>query len=272
LWLTTSLRGVLVGELDVKILKEAVHSGLASGIVPSTFRIARQLLDRVEDVKTGEILGKPFHCEIPPNRLEEATSMADVLGEELLHHFPFVDGAHAIEKSYSTLLLNQTWRPALSITGADGLPSLTSAGNVIRTHTTLKLSLRLPPNVEPHVASEHLKQLLEKDPPYGAKVTFTSEKGGAGWESPALAHWLTDALTKSSESFFKKGFLCTGEGGSIPFMGMLGKKFPAAQFMIVGVLGPASNAHGPNEFFDIAMAQNLTKCVSYVVHTLAHKH
>jgi len=264
-WLTSSLRGITVGTLDVHILREGCHSGKSSGIVPSSFRIIRQLLSRIEDENTGKILPEGFQGPIPEARIEQAREAAAVLGDTITEEFPFVEGAHGNELPHLDLLLNRTWRPALSYTGIDGIPDLEQAGNVLRSHTALKLSLRLPPNVEAKEAAQILKKELERDPPYGAKVTYTIEKCGTGWESPPLAPWLDKAVAEASLNAFNKPHCYTGEGGSIPFMGMLGKMFPDAQFVITGVLGPASNAHGPNEFLHLDMSRRVTAAVAFIL-------
>eukprot|EP00735_Rhodelphis_limneticus_P006303 TRINITY_DN18690_c0_g1::TRINITY_DN18690_c0_g1_i1::g.20483::m.20483 TRINITY_DN18690_c0_g1::TRINITY_DN18690_c0_g1_i1::g.20483 ORF type:complete len:476 (-),score=159.69,sp/Q9P6I2/DUG1_SCHPO/24.57/7e-19,Peptidase_M20/PF01546.23/1.7e-21,M20_dimer/PF07687.9/5.8e-16 TRINITY_DN18690_c0_g1_i1:523-1950(-) len=265
MWLTTSLRGLVMGKLTVQVLRESVHSGHGSGIVPSSFRIARQLLDRIEDSQTGRILLPELHTDIPAERIEQNKATAEALGDSVWTEFAYAENPCPVHKDVAELLLNRTWRPALAVTGAEGLPSYTNAGNVMRTHTVLKLSMRIPAHVDPAVAANALKTALETNPPHGAKVTFEPAQAASGWDAPALSSWLSDSLNKASNKFFGKpvGFL--GEGGSIPFMGMLSAKFPKAQFVITGVLGPESNAHGPNEFLDIAYATNLTTCISSIV-------
>ncbi len=265
LWCTTSLRGIAAGNLKVQVLDEGVHSGDASGVVPSSFRIARQLLSRLEDELTGAIKPKDFHVAIPAERQEQAKVAARVLGESMRTRFPFAGKTQAMVQDLVELLLNRTWRPFLAVTGADGLPALGNAGNVLRPFTALKLSLRLPPTCEPKQATQALRALLEKDPPYGAKVTFDGENGAAGWNAPPLASWLQESIGGASQAWFGREAVYMGEGGTIPFMGMLGAKFPKAQFMISGVLGPASNAHGPNEFLHIPMGKRLTGAVAQVV-------
>ncbi len=267
LWTTTSLRGLLAGNLRVDILKEGVHSGDASGIVPSSFRILRQVLTRLEDVETGKILPKEFWVDIPPARFEQAKVCADTLGDEVFSKFPWMPGAKPVPMSRHELVLQRTWRPQLSVTGVEGLPPLGSAGNVLRPYTSVKLSLRIPPRLDPKPATAALKALLEKDPPYGAKVTFEAEKGSGGWDAPPFASWLEKSMETASQAFFGKPAACMGEGGTIPFMGMLGEKFPQAQFLITGVLGPNSNAHGPNEFLHLPTGKKLTACVAEVLAT-----
>jgi acetylornithine deacetylase/succinyl-diaminopimelate desuccinylase-like protein len=265
LWLTTSLRGMTGGELTVRVLEEGVHSGDASGVVPSSFRILRELLSRLEDPETGRIKPKELYAEIPQQRIDQANVSAGVLGKEIYTKFPFVDGMHPVTEDLTELVLNRTWRPQLAVTGAEGMPPLDSAGNVLRPKTAVKLSLRVPPTLNGAKAGEFVKQLLEKDPPYGAKVSFKLEKDGSGWNAPQLSPWLEKAVADASERFFGKPAAYMGEGGSIPFMGMLGSKFPQAQFLITGVLGPHSNAHGPNEFIHIPTGKKVTMVVADVV-------
>jgi acetylornithine deacetylase/succinyl-diaminopimelate desuccinylase-like protein len=265
LWCTTSLRGLTGGVLSVEILREGVHSGDASGIVPSSFRILRQLLSRLEDEQTGRIKPDGFHTPILPTRKAQAALAAGVLKDQTFTKFPFIDGAMPVSTEHAELILNRTWRPALSVVGADGLPGIADAGNVQRAKTQVKLSLRLPPTCNARAASAKLKLLLEEDPPYGAAVAFTPDWAASGWNAPDLEPWLQASIDRASKLYFGKQAVYMGEGGSIPFMGMLGEKFPDAQFLITGVLGPHSNAHGPNEFLHIPTAKRLTCCVAQVI-------
>jgi acetylornithine deacetylase/succinyl-diaminopimelate desuccinylase-like protein len=265
LWMTTSLRGSIVGNLTVEVLTEGVHSGDASGIVPSSFRIIRQLLDRIEDAKTGNILPQWLYVEVPETRMKEAKETARVLGDETWNKFPFVSGMQPVTKDPLEALLNRTWRPMLAYTGQAGFPDLVQGGNVLRPKTSIKLSLRIPPSLDATGLERRLKDLLESDPPYGAKVEFEAEKGGAGWVAPEIAPWLEQSVERASQTYFGKGAMTFGEGGSIPFMGMLGARYPSAQFLITGVLGPNSNAHGPNEFLHVGYAKKLTACVAQVL-------
>jgi acetylornithine deacetylase/succinyl-diaminopimelate desuccinylase-like protein len=266
LWATTSLRGVTSGTLTVQVLTEGVHSGAASGIVPSSFRILRQVLGRLEDERTGEILVRECHVEVPPDRLAEVRAVAAVLGDELWDKFPFLDGMRPVTRDPVEALLNNTWRPALAVTGVDGMPALADAGNVLRPHTALKLSLRLPPTADAARAIARVKATLEAEPPYGARVTFTtSERPGTGWNAPATADWLLDSVRRASSAYFGAPPMFSGLGGSIPFMQMLGDRFPQAQFLVTGVMGPGSNAHGPNEFIDLPTGVKVTACVAQVL-------
>ena len=265
LWSTTSLRGLVGGVLRVQVLTEGVHSGDASGIVASSFRIVRMLLSRIEDERTGAIKPADFHATIPTERQQQARIAAQALGGAVYDKFPFVSGMRPMAEDLTELTLNRTWRPALSITGVEGAPALANAGNVLRPSTAVKVSLRAPPGVNSALATAALKKLLEQDPPYGAKVEFIPEPSADGWNAPPLAPWLQRALDDASQTFFGKPSMFMGEGGTIPFMAMLGEKFPEAQFVITGVLGPQSNAHGPNEFLHIDMAKKLTACVSKIL-------
>ena len=265
LWVTCSLRGLLNGILTVSTLTEGVHSGAASGIVPSTFRILRQLLSRLESEKTGEILPREFYAQIPEARVQQTTAAAHVLGDSVYSEYPFQQGVVPVTRDFTQSLLNRTWRPQLAITGAAGLPPLNNSGNVLRPVTAVKVSLRIPPLVDAETATAFLKHLFENDPPYGAKITFEPEQTAYGWNAPALEPWLESSLKQASQDFFGKEACYWGEGGTIPFMAMLGEKFPRAQFVITGVLGPRSNAHGPNEFLDIATGKRLTCCMAQVL-------
>lgn len=265
LWMTTSLRGSIVGNLHVEVLSEGVHSGDASGIVPSSFRVLRLLLERLEEATTGKIKPEWLWVEVPKERLAEAKETARILGNDIHSKFPWMPGMTPVATDNVELLLNRTWRPALAITAQEGMPDLVQGGNVLRPKTSLKLSLRTPPTLNTDPAGEQLKKLFENDPPYGARVTFEYEKGGSGWNAPKTAKWLEDSIERASKTFYGRGAATFGEGGSIPFMGMLGERYPEAQFLITGVLGPHSNAHGPNEFLHVPFAKALTSSVAHVL-------
>jgi len=265
LWGTTSLRGLLNGVLTVEVLTEGVHSGDASGVVPTSFRIARQIIDRIDSAATGVVKDRAFHAAIPAQRKLQAKRAAGVLGKDIWRKFPFAGRTKPMHKDLAELVLNRTWRPFLAVTGADGLPSPASAGNVLRPRTQFVLSLRLPPTLDAPTAGKRMKKLLEANPPYGAKVGYEYGQAATGWHSPQLAPWLEKSVDEASRRHYGKPAMWMGEGGTIPFMAMLGVKFPKAQFLITGVLGPHSNAHGPNEFLHIGYAKKLTACVADVL-------
>jgi acetylornithine deacetylase/succinyl-diaminopimelate desuccinylase-like protein len=269
LWSTTSLRGLVIGNLDISLLTEGVHSGDGTGVIAASERVLRILLDRIEDAHTGRIKLDALATEIPRQRVLQAERTAEVIGREVFRKFPLQPGVAPVTDSHAELILNKTWRPGLTITGADGWPAIGNAGNVLRPFTRVKLSLRIPPCVDPVAATKVVRDALETDPPYGARVRFESSTASRGWNAPELAPWLEQALDDASRRHFGKPAMYTGEGGSIPFMSMLGEKFPKAQFCITGVLGPGSNAHGPNEFLHIPTAKRLTLCVADVLATHA---
>ncbi len=271
LWGTSSLRGLVNGVLTIDVLEEGVHSGDASGVVASSFRIARLLLERLEDARTGEVRDPAFHAEIPDERRRQAGRAAEVIGPQVWRKFPFVAGMQPMQADGLELVLNRTWRAFLAVTGADGLPAATNAGNVLRPRTQLVLSLRLPPTVDAVAAARRLKEILESEPPYGAMVRFEAGQAASGWHAPHTAPWLEKALEAASLSHYGRPVMWMGEGGTIPFMAMLGTKFPKAQFFITGVLGPHSNAHGPNEFLHIDYAKRLTACVADVLSAHAER-
>ena len=265
LWCTTSLRGNLVGDLVIEGLTEGVHSGAGTGVAPSVFRIARTLLGRVESDVTGDLLIEELSVPIPAARIDQARAAAGVLGDKIAARLPFVPGARALSDSPVELVINNTWRPTLAVTGAAGLPAMEDAGNVLLPRIEFKLSFRLPPTANAEAAAAAVKKRLEADPPYGVRVSFAVDSSLAGWDAPPVAPWLESSMHEASRSTFGKDAMYLGTGGSIPFIGMLGERFPGTQFLVTGVLGPHANAHGPNEFLHLDYAQKLTVCVAKVV-------
>jgi acetylornithine deacetylase/succinyl-diaminopimelate desuccinylase-like protein len=264
-WCTTSLRGNVTGRLRVRVLTEGVHSGMATGIAPTPLRIAAQILARIENPVTGDLLLEELQASIPKDRRAQVTAAAKVLGDSVAGKLPWVPGVKPLSNDPAELIINSTWRATLAVTGADGLPPVMSAGNVLLPELSFKLSLRLAPTTDPAKATKALREALERDPPYGAEVKFESEGGTGGWNAPAFAPWLEESITRASREIYGRDAVHIGCGGSIPFMGMLGARFPRTQFFITGVLGPHANAHGPNEFLHIDYAKKLTACVSLVL-------
>ncbi len=265
LWLTTSLRGMTAGTLEVRVLEEGVHSGDASGVVPSSFRIMRQLLSRLEDEDTGTVRPPELYAPIAAERVAQARHAAAALGDVVYTKFSFVSGMSPASDDLTELVLNRTWRPQLAVIGIDGLPSSDGAGNVLLPYTRAQLSLRLPPTLDAEGAASVLRTLLEKDPPYGAHVRFDPGSSATGWHAPAVAPWLEQSLARASQTTFGPPPAYMGEGGTIPFMAMLGEKFPEAQFVVTGVLGPHSNAHGPNEFLHIPTGKRISVVIAQVL-------
>ena len=247
LWLTTSLRGMVIGTLT------------------SSFRIARHLLSRIENIETGEIIVPQLQVAIPEDRVAQARAAAAILGDAVITELPFSGGTQAMAGSNEDAILQKTWKAQLAITAVDGYPAPANGGNVLLPFTTLKLSIRVPPSGDAEAARAAVKAALERDSPYNAEVSFEAPRGENGWNAPTLAPWLAASLEKASQAAFGKSMAAQGEGGSIPFMGMLGRRYPETQFVITGVLGPHSNAHGPNEFLDIGYAKKLTAAIASVL-------
>jgi acetylornithine deacetylase/succinyl-diaminopimelate desuccinylase-like protein len=264
-WCTTSLRGLVDGTLRVQVLTEGVHSGMATGIAPTPFRILEQLLARIENPVTGDLLLEELHVSLPRDRRAQASAAARVLGGEVAGKLPWAQGVQPLSNDPTELIINSTWRGSLAVTGADGLPPVVSAGNVLLPELAAKLSLRLPPTCDAARALQAVRETLEREPPYGARVTFAEGSATNGWNAPAFAPWLEESITRASRAVYGREAVQIGCGGTIPFMGMLGERFPRTQFFITGVLGPHANAHGPNEFLDIAYTKKLTACVSLVL-------
>lgn len=263
-WSTVSLRGMISCNLKVEVLSEGVHSGNASGMVPSSFRLIRQLISRLEDESTGEILVPELHCDIPDHRYAEADKMASALNGDF-GSFPWHDTTSPMTKNSLDGLIGRTWKPTLSVVGSDGIPSIQNGGNVLRPYTKLKLSFRLPPTVNCNIAMNTVDKVLRKNPPNHASVSIDWDEPANGWNAPKLSKWLEDAIEEASQSFYNKPAMAMGEGGTIPFMAMLGEQFPAAQFVVTGVLGPNSNAHGPNEFIHIPFAKKLSASIAFIL-------
>jgi acetylornithine deacetylase/succinyl-diaminopimelate desuccinylase-like protein len=242
LWITTSLRGCAMIDVTVEILEEAIHSGVGSGFVADSFMILRNILDRIEDSKTG-IVCEALHVKIPEKRIQDAEKCASLLKEKVLERIKILPGVKAASDDYKELLLNTTWRPRLTVTGQDGLPPVEIAGNVLRASSSLRLSVRLPPTLDGTFASDLLEELITKDPPHGARVTTKRRTPGSGWSAKEFSSSLEATLQKSSKNLWGQDMICFGEGGSIPFIKQLADYFPQCEILVMGVLGPASNAH-----------------------------
>ncbi len=265
LWCTTSLRGIVGGTLRADVLTEGVHSGDAGGIVPPPFLVLRKLIDRLEEPVDDRMTPPSLQAEIPAERIAQAEAAAGTLGPDAFDRFPWVEGCGPKKRPMRDLILDRTWRSNLAITGAGGLPPLEKAGNVLLPQVTLNFSIRMPPTADPLAVQREIRELVETDPPFGARVSLHFHEPAAGWNAPPLAPWLGAALDEASHAEFGKPAVHMGEGGSIPFMAMLGERFPEAQFVVTGVLGPESNAHGPNEFLHVAYAKRLTGAVAHVI-------
>ena len=265
LWLTTSLRGMIVADLTVQVLDEGVHSGAAGGIVPSSFRLLRQLVSRLEDEQTGNIIPSFLNEQIPEHRREEAIEAGAVLADSFADMYPFAGNGKPISQDPTELVLNNTWLASLAVTGLGGAPAPVDAGNVLRPSTTARLALRIPPTTDAVKAAEELRSLLTDNPPNGVRVTLDMHTPNPGWHSPPTSAALNKVLTEASQNYFGQPHINMGCGGSIPFMEFLASEAPDAEFVVTGVLGPRSNAHGPNEFLHIPTAKKITACVADIL-------
>ena len=271
LWVTTSLRGVVNVQVTVEVLERGQHSGSVSGIVPSSFRLLRQLLDRVEDATTGDVLVEEMWASIPAADSKSAHDIAEEFGDVVARELPTIKGLALMGANAQERLLRRAWYPTLSIIGMGGIPSPDIAGNVLRPFTTAVLSFRLPPSVDVHVAGAAVVQLLTSDAPSNAKVSVHIDSSGNGWVAPELAPWLEPALEQASLDAFGRSVGYTGEGGSIPFLNSLAKRYPGVQFVATGVGGPQSNAHAIDEMLDLPTAVGVTNAVITVLQAHATK-
>lgn len=267
LWLATSLRGIAFADLTVRVLDSGVHSGHGSGIVPSSFRVIRQLLDRIEDSRTGRTLLPECEADVPADRLAEVrTAVSEGF---LTPELPLAEGVRTTAEDPVELVLNNTWRTTLSITGAEGLPTLEDAGNVLRPYTSLKLSFRLPPTVDAAEALNAITRVLTTDVPYGAEVRIERAEAASGWNATPMAPWLVSALDTVSAEVFGVPWRALGLGGTIPFLGQFGKAYPRAQFVVTGPRGPGNNAHVPDEWLHLPQTERVTEAVARILHTHA---
>lgn len=267
-WLTNALRGMVAAEYTIEILREGVHSGAASGIVPSSFRIMRMMLDRLENTQTGEVI-PDLQVNIPPLRYEELYRATSELGKDAMPYFPFVGNAHGVTSNTLQALINRGWKAQLAIVGAADIPESKTAGNVLRPKSTLKLSVRLPPTKAIEEAKKTLTEILTTNIPYNATATLTFGAAASGWSAPVYSPFLNDIIDSSVEDTFKKPKFAIAEGGSIPLIGLFSQMYPNAQFVVTGVLGPESNAHGPNEFLHIPYVKKLTTCMALILARLS---
>jgi len=264
LWITSTLRGIVECNLSIRISTEGVHSGDASGVVPDTFRILRMLLDRLEDPLTGE-MHKDLQVEIPTERYNQAVDVANLLKEKMQQCFPFIPSGKPVDPDHVKIYINRIWKSTLTVTGIDYIPAVANAGNVLRPETRVKLSIRLPPTLKGDKAVKSIQEILTTNPPYGAEVVLDDICIGNGWNAPFISKSLDESINQASLNIFGKEAVYMGEGGSIPFMDILAEKFPKCQFIVTGILGPNTNAHGPNEFLHIPYTKKFIACLVQIV-------
>ena len=268
LWVTQSLRGIVAGTLSVKVSSVGVHSGHGSGVMPSSFRLARQLLSRLEDENTGEILPEWLHLKINDEMKKTCSEIVKMKGDEM-KDFPLLEGVKKQVEDPLDIFMTMNLKPSLSIIGADGIPPIESAGNVLRTNTDLKISIRTPPGIDASTVANKVQKLFEENPPNGAHVTAKMTEVADGFLSPKLPEAISSALEEACKEFYGKNSMSLFIGGTIPVMAMLQSRYSDSKFIITGAGGPGGNAHGPDEKLHISTAKKVTKCMSSVVKSVA---
>jgi acetylornithine deacetylase/succinyl-diaminopimelate desuccinylase-like protein len=272
-WITTSLRGAVVGTLTVTVLDHGVHSGSAGGVVPSSFRLIRQLLDRLENPVTGDLLLDELRSDPPPRAAADARALTEARSDGGIDgaSFPVVTGLVLEGADPAERAVRNAWHGSVAVVGASGLPPVESAGAVLRPSTSLKLVVRLPPTADGDRAAAAIGRALTEDPPSGARVTWSTGQVAGGWAAAPFPPWLDAALDDASTTCFGAPSGRFGEGGSIPFMGWLADRFPEAHILAAGVLDPESNAHGPDESLHLPTAERVTAALGVVVDAHANR-
>jgi acetylornithine deacetylase/succinyl-diaminopimelate desuccinylase-like protein len=266
LWITTSLRGVVNKDIEIACFEQAIHSGLGSGHGKDSFDVAREIFDRISDSKTGKVVDE-LQVQIPQSKLIESKGVTDILGKEFIL-VKNLEGVQYLSEDLTELYLNGTWRATLTVVGQSGLPLHSLAGNVLRDKTTFRISVRLPPTKDPNEASDILDKIILSNPPHGAKIKILKSSPGSGWAAKDFCDKLNQSLSKSSNELWGKNPQTFGEGGSIPFLNSLAQKFPKGEFLVLGVLGPGSNAHAANETLNIPYCKKVTTTLIHAVHDL----
>jgi acetylornithine deacetylase/succinyl-diaminopimelate desuccinylase-like protein len=266
LWVTGSLRGVVSIDLKISVLEQGVHSGVFGGMVPDSFMILRNLLDRIEDPLTGKILIQELYADIPNQRLRDIDKLVEILGDDIIKNIPFEEGVKPFTNDIKQLIINNTWKPFMAITGADGIPDSKTAGNVLRPYTQIKISIRLPPLVDSKIAADKIVEILKKDPPYNSKVEASVDNTGDGWNLETFGSRLKNISSLASQRFFDNNDMAfTGEGGSVPFVQILNKKFPKSDFMVLGVTGPGCNIHALDENLNLDFCKRVIMSLTYIL-------
>jgi acetylornithine deacetylase/succinyl-diaminopimelate desuccinylase-like protein len=271
LWLTTSLRGMCAVECEVECLQESVHSGTGSGIAPDSFTVMRQLLDRLDDSKTSKVLA-PISVDIPQYRIDDAQKLADYEKEKAVTDLvKLLEGVKPLTEDYKEVILNNTWRPTLVVTGMSGFPAAEGAGNVLRAKTKAKLSFRLPPTFDCKESEKVITDILTKDPPYNSKITVKIVCSGNGWAAKDMHPSLKKSFSESSKFLFGSDYYNCGEGGSIPFIAELGELYPKCEILVTGVLGPGANAHCLNECLNLDYTTKMIVALSHCIHDFCNQ-
>ena len=270
MWVTTSLRGLAGGVLSVDIVTEGLHSGDVSGMIPSSFRIGRSLLSRIEDEVTGDILLPALEVEIPADRVREAAG--DGGGGRLARRPLPVrrrcrpdhrrrGRAAPVENVATGAERGRCRRPPARRPGRQRASAAAPVSSC-RCACPRRATRSAPSRRCVRRSSPIRRTARESRSPAWSRLRV---------ERTEFAPWLVDALDAASTATFGEPSRKFGEGGTIPFMGMLGERFPDAQFVITGVIGPDGNAHGPNEYLHIPTARRITGAVALLLDAHARR-
>ena len=261
LWLTQSLRGMVNGFLTVETMPTTMHSGLATGVVPSASRIFRMLLARIENPETGHIINE---IASPP-LTDEFRTYAETVARDVpgfLESYDLPVGLSAAGDTLHETVANNLVRAGLEITGITGLPEAHTSGNVSVGKITTRVSVRIPPGVDPDTVATEFKRIFEENPPYGAKVTYEFQSGDWGWMAKPFTPGMAKRLSQTTQSIFGTEPGLLGVGASIPFVQIMVQHFPKAEHILTGVLSQASHAHGPNENMSVRKVKRITEFVA----------
>lgn len=229
-------------------------------------------MDRI-DTSSNQQICEELRVEVPSHVREEAKFMANLSGDVIWKKYKTHEGMTAIShENLEELYLNNVWRASLSITGQEGLPDLSVAGNVVRPSTSVRLSCRLGPTQDPAKMTDIIEKKLTTDVPHGAKVTVRRGGFGTGWCRKEYQEWLDKALKDAGAEFYDGKEAATyGMGGSIPFLAELEKMYPTCQIVALGLIGPQTNAHAADEAMNLPYAKKLTCSVSHILGKIGNK-
>lgn len=265
LWLNTSLRGNISGTLSVSTMSYGVHSGSFSGIVPDPFTVAMTLLGRIQHPETGEILLDTLQAQIPALRLKQIQEVSLRMGDQIWKTAPLLENVQPKYGNNDAILIQSTWKPSLTIIGIDGIPSIQNAGNVIQGSVSLRLSFRIPPGIDIDNALQSINDCFTQNIPYGCSVTWNSLEYLPGWCAPSHSVKYEKLFHDAGEQVFEEKTLACGQGASIGFIPKFEKLFPKTEIILIGVLGPQSNAHSPNEALNVLYTQKLIETIAIVL-------
>lgn len=265
LWITSSLRGVFSFDVKIRQLTKVLHSGVGGGIIPDISRVLRLILNRIDDVNTGRVLIESCNAVIPQERVAALKDAAAALSTSVYEGIPLVPGAEPLSTDVTELLVNKTWRPAVSVIGVSGFPAAETAGNAMVPEITVRISVRTPPATDINKCINEMREKITVDSPHGVELEFVLGEHVDSWVSPELSAPVAQAISDASTAYFGNDAVYLGEGGGIGFVPLMSKMFPKAQFVLTGLVGPDSNAHAANESMHIPTAKKITCCIAHIL-------